>query len=138
MIFAREITPGLTSLVKKIDAAAVENKSARMGSFVVLMTDDDKMEETLKKMAEKEGLKKVVLTIDNPNGPPKWKIEKNADVTVVLYAKQTVKETMAFEKGKLDDKAIEKVIAGLDTIAPKKDDEKKDEKKGDEKDERGA
>ena len=129
MIFAREITPGLTSLVKKIDAAAVENKSARMGSFVVLMTDDDKMEETLKKMAEKEGLKKVVLTIDNPNGPPKWKIEKNADVTVVLYAKQTVKETMAFEKGKLDDKAIEKVIAGLDTIAPKKDDEKKDEKK---------
>ena len=129
MIFAREITPGLTSLVKKIDAAAVENKSARMGSFVVLMTDDDKMEETLKKMAEKEGLKKVVLTIDNPNGPPKWKIEKNADVTVVLYAKQTVKETMAFEKGKLDDKAIEKVIAGLDTIATKKDDEKKDEKK---------
>lgn len=98
-----------------------------MGSFVVVMTDDDKAEETLKKMADKEGLKKVVLTIDNPNGPPKWKIEKDADVTVILYVKNTVKETLAFEKGKLDDKAIEKVIAKLDSIKPEK--EKKDDKK---------
>lgn len=98
-----------------------------MGSFVVLMTDDDKMEESLKKLAEKEGLKKLVLTIDNPNGPPKWKISKDADVTVVLYVKNTVKETFAFEKGKLDDKSIDKVIAGLDGIKPEtKKDEKKD------------
>jgi archaellum component FlaG (FlaF/FlaG flagellin family) len=109
-------------LVKKLDAAAVANKDCKMGSFVVLMTDDDKMEDALKKMAEKEGLKKVVLTIDNPTGPPKWKIEKDADVTVILYAKNTVKESMAFEKGKLDDKAIEKVIAGLDSIKPEKKD----------------
>lgn len=113
-------------MVKKLDAAAVENKGCRMGSFVVLMTDDDKMEESLKKLAEKEGLKKLVLTIDNPNGPPKWKISKDADVTVVLYVKNTVKETFAFEKGKLDDKSIDKVIAGLDGIKPEKDEKKKD------------
>lgn len=115
-------------MVKKLDAAAVANKDCKMGSFVVLMTDDDKMEESLKKLAEKEGIKKLVLAIDNPNGPPKWKIAKDADVTVILYAKQTVKESLAFEKGKLDDKAIDGVIAKLDSIKPEKKDEKKKDK----------
>lgn len=113
-------------MVKKLDAAAIENKGCKMGSFVVVMTDDDKSEDALKKMAEKEGIKKVVLTIDNPNGPPKWKIEKDADVTVLLYVKGTVKESLAFGKGKLDDKAIETVIAKLDSIKPEKKDDKKD------------
>lgn len=124
-VFAREITPGLTSLVKKLDDAAIANKSCKMGSYVVIMSDDDKLEDELKKLAEKEGLKKVVLTIDNPNGPPRWKIAKDADVTVLLYVKNTVKESIAFEKGKLDEKGVEKVIAALDSIKP---DTKKDDK----------
>lgn len=126
VVFAREITPGLTSLVKKLDEAVAKNSDCKMGSYVVVMTDDDKAEDALKKMAEKEKIKKVVLTVDNPNGPPKWKLAKEADVTVTLYVKNTVKESIAFEKGKLDDKAIDGVIAKLDGIKPEK---KKDEKK---------
>lgn len=97
-----------------------------MGSFLVMMSDDDKMEDALKKLAEKEKIKKIVLCVDNPNGPPKWKISKDAEVTVILYTKQTVEKTLAFEKGKFDDKAIDSVIAALDNIKP---DAKKDEKK---------
>ena len=48
MIFAREVTDDLTSLVKKIDAATAENKSARMGSFVVFLSDDEGLEAKLK------------------------------------------------------------------------------------------
>jgi hypothetical protein len=43
MIFAREITGPLTSLVKKIDAATGEHSDARMGSFVVFLNDDENM-----------------------------------------------------------------------------------------------
>src|SRR5436190_1890321 len=35
MIFAREVSPGLTKLIKKIDAETAANKKAAMGSFVV-------------------------------------------------------------------------------------------------------
>ncbi len=128
VVFAREITPGLTSLVKKLDDAVAKNSDCKMGSYVVVMTDDDKMEDALKTMADKEKIKKVVLTIDNPNGPPKWKIAKDADVTVLLYVKNTVKESIAIEKGKLDDKAIDGVLAKLDSIKPEKKDEKKKDK----------
>ena len=40
MIFAREVSDPLTSLVKKIDEATAKNSSCRMGSFVVFLSDD--------------------------------------------------------------------------------------------------
>src|SRR5437660_6647575 len=88
MIFAREISDPLTSLVKKIDAATVKNNEKSMGSFVVFCSDDEALEKNLKKLAEKEKLEKIALTIDNPAGPDKYKIAKDADITVVLYVGQ--------------------------------------------------
>lgn len=114
----------MTSLVKKLDDATLANKGIKMGSFLILLSDDDKQEEALTKLAEKQKIKKLVLCTDNSNGPPKWKIDKDADVTVVLYTKNTVVESFAFGKGKLDDKAIDKVVAGVEGIKPKDEKDK--------------
>jgi hypothetical protein len=112
------VTPGLTSLVKKIDAATAKNSKAKMGSFVVFCTDDDKLEDKLKELAEKEKISKCVLTIDQPAGPRGFKIAKEADITVVLYNKKKVMANHAFEKGKMTDKDIEAVVADLAKILP--------------------
>ena len=106
MIFAREVSDPLTSLVKQMDEAAVKNKSCHMGSFVVFCSDDEGLKDKLKDLAEKEHLKKVILTIDNPAGPTKYDVAKDADITVVLYEKRKVKANYAFKKGELKDKAI--------------------------------
>ena len=68
MIFARDIDGNLTSLVKEIDKATAENKSKKMGSFVVFLSDDKELEAKLKDLAQKEGFKDVVLSIDNIAG----------------------------------------------------------------------
>jgi uroporphyrinogen-III synthase len=109
-VFAREITPGLTSLVKKLEQTTADS-STKVGAFVVLMTDDEKAEAKLKELAEKEDLKKVVLLLDNPAGPSDYKIAKEADVTVLLYEKKEVKKNFAFEKGKFTDKEADKIAA---------------------------
>lgn len=115
------MTPGLTSLVKKLEEATAKHSDCKMAAFVVLMTDDEpKMEEKLKALIEKEKIKKVMLATDGPTGPASYKIAKDAEVTVVLYAKKTVKVNLAFEKGKLDDKAIEKVLESVKEILPEK------------------
>ncbi len=119
MIFAREITGSLTSLVKKIDAATAENKSKRMGSFVVFLTDDEKLPDRAKALAEKEGLKELVLTVDNPAGPKGYNVAKDADITVVLYNKRNVKANFAFKKGELNDAAVEKVVDAVSKIVKK-------------------
>ena len=46
-------------------------------------------------------------------GPKSLKIAKEADVTVVLYTQKNVKKTLAFEKGKLTDKAADEVAAAV-------------------------
>jgi hypothetical protein len=122
MIFAREVSDDLTSLVKKIDDATAKNKDCKMGSFVVFCTDDDGLEAKLKDLAKKEDLKKIVLTIDNPQGPQQYKIAKEADVTVVLYEKQKVKANYAFKKGELHEKDVEKIVADVSKILPEKKD----------------
>lgn len=129
MIFAREISDSLTSLVKAIDTATLKNSGAKMGSFVVFCNDDDSLKEKLKKLSEKENLKKTILTLDNPTGPSKYEIAKDADITVVLYYKQKVKVNKAYKKGELTEKEIAGIVADIPKILPEKKAEKKTEKK---------
>lgn len=115
-------------MVKAIDTATVKNSGAKMGSFVVFCNDDDGLKDKLKKLSDKEQLKKIILTLDNPSGPSDYEVSKDADVTVVLYYKQKVKVNKAYKKGELTDKEISGIIADISKILPEK---KKDEKKGD-------
>jgi hypothetical protein len=118
MIFAREISDPLTSLVKKIDAATVKNSGCSMGSFVVFLSDDEGMEKTLKDLAKKEQLKEMVLTIDNPPGPRGYDVSREADVTVVLYTQRNVKANYAFRKGEMKEGDVDKIVADLKKILP--------------------
>ena len=118
MVFAREVSDPLTSLVKKIDAATAKNAKAHMGSFVVFCSDEEALEKKLKDLAKAEKLDHIVLTIDNAQGPPKYKVAKDADVTVVLYNKGEVKANYAFRKGELKDKDIDTILGDLPKILP--------------------
>src|SRR3954447_15225755 len=121
MIFAREISDNLTSLVKKIDEVTVKNSSCSMGSFVVFCSDDEALAKKLKELAKKQGLKEVVLTIDNPAGPEGYDIAKEADVTVVLYTDKKVKANHAYKKGELKAKDIDAIVTDVAKILPAKD-----------------
>jgi hypothetical protein len=117
MIFARDVTGPLTSLVKKIDKANAENTT--VGSFVVFLSDDEGLGDKIKDVAKKEGIKKTVLTIDNPAGPQGYNVAKEAEVTVVFYNRHDVKANFAFKKGELNEQAVEKVVGALSKIGAK-------------------
>jgi hypothetical protein len=121
MIFAREISDPLTSLVKKIDAATAKHNDCSMGSFVVVLTsDEDEVQKKLKDLAKKEKIKDTVLTTDNPAGPRGYNIDKDADVTVVLYTKRNVKVNYAFKKGEMKAADVDKIVADVAKILPDK------------------
>jgi hypothetical protein len=121
VVFAREITPRLTSLVKKIDEATVKNAGCKMGSFVVMLSDDtDAMKKQLEDLAKKEGLKDVALTVYAKGGPPSYNINPEADVTVLLYVGKVVKANFAYKKGDFQDKDIGTILADLPRITEKK------------------
>jgi hypothetical protein len=122
MIFAREVSDPLTSLVKKIDAATEKNSDKRMGSFIVFLTDEENAKDQLKALATKERIKRTVFAIDNVTGPPYYHIAKGADVTVMLYNRRVVEANFAFKKGELTAAKIEQIIGSLPKIlTPKKE-----------------
>jgi hypothetical protein len=118
MIFAREVSEPLTKLIKKLDEATGKNTNNRMGSFVVFLSDDEGLQSKLKELAKNEQLQNIILSIDNPAGPERYNVNRDADVTVVLYNQSKVKANYAFKKGQLKDKDIEKVCADLPKILP--------------------
>jgi hypothetical protein len=120
MVFARSNSPELTALVKKLDACTAKHGDRKMGSFVVYLSDEEKLAAELKELAAKEGLKKIVLSIDNPPGPKEYKVAKDADVTVVLYTDHVVKANRAFKKGELKAKDIDAIVADVAKILPQK------------------
>ena len=113
MIFAREVSDPLTSLVKKIDEFTGQNRAANVGSFVVFCSDAEGLEKQLKELAEKEKFKHLVLAIDNPAGPKDYQVTKDADITVVLYFDFKVVANHVVGKEGLTDATVKAVLADV-------------------------
>ncbi len=120
-------------MVKRVDNVVGKNKEKKMAAFLVLLSEDpDADAEKLKAFAKKNKLKNTPVTIfDGVAGPPKYKISKDADVTVMMWVGQKVRVNHAFENGKLDKSSIKKVLADTSKIltTKKKQKEQKTEKK---------
>jgi hypothetical protein len=120
MVFAREVTPAVTDLVKKLDAATAKNSDAEMCSCVIFCSDDKAMPKQLEKLVKDAGVKKTILAVEKAAGPEEYAVNKEAEVTVVLYKQHIVKANFAYGKGAFTEKEADKVVAALPTILPKK------------------
>jgi hypothetical protein len=118
MVFAREPNPQVANLLRKLDDAVGKHKAAELGSCAIFCTKDAAVRPALKKLAADQELKHVVLATMEPEGPEGYALNKDADVTVVLYRGLGVKANHAIRKGELTDMAINAVLADLATILP--------------------
>jgi hypothetical protein len=107
-VFARKTSEPLTSLVKQIDKKIDEN--AKLKSFVVLLSGEDKAADELRKLAKDAGIKHIPLTLhQDPAGLPSHDISKDADITVLMWKGQSVVVNRAY-KGTLTDKEIQAIL----------------------------
>ena len=75
-----------------------------------------RLREDLKKLATEASVKHVPLTmIGEKDGPPDYEISTDADITVLMWNKHTVKVNHAF-KGELTDKDIETIVSGIPKV----------------------
>ena len=110
MIFAREVSDNLTSLVKKIDSAKNVN------SFVIFLSDDEKTKDQAIALAKKENIKNTVFAIDNVAGPRGYNIAKDAEITVMLYTDRKVVSNHAYTKSNFNAKAVAAILKDLPKI----------------------
>lgn len=109
-MFARSTSDSLTSLVKKIDS------TKGIKSFVIFLSDDEKLRGDVVKLAEKEGVKNTVFAVNDTVGPKNYKISKDAEVTVLIYSKNTIRANHAYTKSGFNAKAVEAIVKDFSKI----------------------
>jgi hypothetical protein len=110
VVFARSTSDAVGKLMAKLDAAALEHKDGGAKVWLTLLAEKADLD-ALAQWAQKQGLKAApVGAFEDTVGPPAYKLNTDADVTVVVFAKQKTTATFAFRGGELDDKAIDGVL----------------------------
>jgi hypothetical protein len=108
----------LTSLVKQLDAKIGENPELK--SFVVYLTDADGEQQvvrTLRELASEHGIDNIPLTLmDDPGGPPSYKLSEGAEVTVLMWRGVKVRAKHAYGPGELTEADAGRILADLPKI----------------------
>ncbi len=113
MVFARQTDPALATLVKELDQLIAKNESKKFSAFVNLIgTDQKALEVKAKELGTKNKVERVpvVVPVDLPNGPESYKINPEANVTVLIYKNGTVEANHAIA-GKLAEDHVKSIVA---------------------------
>jgi hypothetical protein len=141
LVFARERPDGknaeLLDLLTKLDEAVKRHRDIPLKSFVVFLSPDarsstteGKVEEADKLVEEEASreklttrltalakkLKNVVVTSYPAAGPDKYRIDPQADVTVLVYRKHRVLANYAYPEGGLTAAEVSRIIKGVDAL----------------------
>jgi hypothetical protein len=118
VVFARSLNEPLAKLVQKLDRALADPKAAELRSWVTFLHEDQPtFDGAVVKWAQDKGLRRVPLGIyEDAIGPITYRLNREADVTVLLFVKQKVVANFAYRAGELDDKGIDAVVKALPEI----------------------
>ncbi|REJ89633.1 MAG: hypothetical protein DWQ34_19110 [Planctomycetota bacterium] len=117
-VFTRRMTDEVTALVDEIDGLVDQHMQEDLAAFVVLMDDDPvNREDELKRLAREKGVDNVPLTtFDDVYGPRSYRLERDADVTVMMWVDRKVRFNRSFANKELTEESIAELIAETATI----------------------
>jgi len=125
LIFVRETSDPLTSLVKKVEQQ-VETASGKhrrtLGAYIIFLNNSDGLDNRLRDIAKTASLNRVCMGIGAP--PPDYSVAQEADVTVVIYnvgrrGQQHVTANFALRKGELNEAMADAIVKALSEALPK-------------------
>jgi hypothetical protein len=125
LVFSRQVPEDgqpLTALLRQLDAAvAKHHANDRLSGFAVVLSDGnlDALKTRLRSLAtakDKE-LRNIVLAIDSPDrdsGLKTYPLDKDAEVTVLLYSRLKVVANYTFAKDKLTAEGVQTILKDVE------------------------
>ncbi len=112
LVFSRTANAQVAELAKYLQQQIAANEAAQMrGLISMLGSDRDQLTEAAKKLAaENELTLPIALAADLEKGPSSYKIDPDAEVTIVLANDSAVIRSLSFAPGKLDIAAVKAAI----------------------------
>ena len=115
IVFAQKTSNNLGDLLLDLDALVTKHKAAEFGAWVTFLSDDQpNLEPKIADWGKKLGLKNVALGIfEDLDGPPSYRLDKNAEVTVLLVKGGKVTANYAFRAGELKAEQTKPILAAI-------------------------
>jgi hypothetical protein len=122
IIFARSLTDPLGKLAARLDQAAADGTVPLMRTWLTLL--DDGKQPDLERRLVAWGLQHAIKTMplgifDDEVGPPSYRLNRDAQATVLLFVKQKVVANFAFRAGEITEAKIAEVAKALDFLKVK-------------------
>jgi hypothetical protein len=120
VVFARKPSDSLGKLLARLDVESVARKDTGFKAWMTQLADRADLNE-LARWAQTQGLKAVpVGTFEDADGPPSYKIARDADVTVLLFVDRKVVANFAYRGGELTDEGVNEIEKALPRLFEKK------------------
>jgi hypothetical protein len=112
IVFARSLSEPLGKLVQGLDKARDEYKSADFRAWVTLLhTEQSEFDPQVTRWSKKHGLRNLpVAVFEDLDGPPSYKLHRDADITVICYVNQKTVANFAYRAGELNDARIAEIL----------------------------
>jgi hypothetical protein len=129
LVFARDVPSGSSlTLLQKLEKALEDHQAASLKAFAVFLSPNFDKEEERKDLVQKldsltkgaeHPLKQLVLSADSASELEKqYKINKEAELTVLVYKQLKVVDNFAYAKDKLTEKDVDAILAAVDKMLP--------------------
>lgn len=122
VVFARTLSDPLGKLVAGLDKAVADDKAASLRAWVTFLdADQSTFDPKLVEWGKKYAVRTVPLGVyENIDGPPSYRLGRDADVTVLLFVNRKVVANFAFRQEELDEARVGDVLKALPGILPEK------------------
>ncbi|HBI45500.1 MAG TPA: hypothetical protein DDY78_21990 [Planctomycetales bacterium] len=120
VVFARHLSDPLGKLVIGLDKAIAADKVAGLRAWVTFLSDDQTaLDPKIVEWGKKYAVHGVPLGVfENLDGPPSYRLSRDADVTVLLFVNRKVVVNFAFREAELTEVRAADVLKALPGILP--------------------
>jgi hypothetical protein len=120
IVFARTLSAPLAHLAVRLDQAVRDHQKAEFRSWITFLNADQlTLDPKLVAWSREHSIRSVPLGVfEDAVGPPSYRLAADADVTVLVCAKQKVIANFAFRPGELNDASIAEVMTSLTKSLP--------------------
>lgn len=121
VVFSRAMTDSLGKLVRGLDQAAQDHKKADLRAWVTFLNEDQaKFDPQVVAWSRQQNLKGTPLAVfEDVVGPPTYRLNRAAEVTVLLFVKQKVVRNFSFKDAALTEGQIEEIHKAIGELIPK-------------------
>lgn len=122
IVFARTLSAPLAQLAVQLDRAVRENEKFELRSWITFLNSDQLgLDPKLVAWSRENSLRSLPLGVfEDPDGPPSYRLSRDADVTVLLSVKEKVVVNFAFRAGELNAERITEMMKTLPRILSNK------------------